>query len=211
MSRPRRLVVVTGTSTEVGKTWLAEKTLALLRARGVSVAARKPAQSFAPDTGPTDSVRLADATGEDAHAVCPPHRSYPLPLAPPMAAEALGWPPVSLAELLAELGWPDPPVAVGMVEGVGGPRSPLAADGDTVDLVDAIDPDLVVVVSDAGLGAINATRLTAAPFASRRVIVALNHFGDDPLHERNRSYLAKQYGFDVVARPSELADQIMRL
>jgi len=91
-SRPGRLVVVTGTGTEVGKTWVSAAVLRLARAQGLSVAARKPAQSFAPDQGPDqrDAYLLAAATGEPADVVCRPERSYPVPMAPPMAAEALG-------------------------------------------------------------------------------------------------------------------------
>ena len=40
--RPERLVVVLGTSTSVGKTWVTAKVLARLRAGGTTVAARKP-------------------------------------------------------------------------------------------------------------------------------------------------------------------------
>ena len=69
-------------------------------------------------------------------------------------------PPFTVADLAAELRWPDG-VELGLVEGVGGPRSPIAADGDTVDLRGHIRPDVVVLVADAGLGTINAVRLSA--------------------------------------------------
>ena len=85
---------------------------------------------------------------------------------------------------------PGPPtVDVGLVEGVGGPRSPLAADGDTSTSPRALAPDLVVLVADAGLGTINAVRLSVGAFDDFPVIVALNRYGDDPLHARNRDYL----------------------
>src|SRR5206468_1259236 len=88
--RPRRLVLVTGTGTGVGKTWVAARLLTELRAKGVHVAARKPVQSFAAGEGPTDAEMLAAATGEDLADVCPAHRWYERPLAPPMAADVLG-------------------------------------------------------------------------------------------------------------------------
>ena len=206
--RPARLVIVTGTATEVGKTWFAAATLAELRALGVAVAARKPVQSFEPGTGATDAQVLAGATGEDPDDVCLPHRSLATPMAPPMAADALGAPRFTIADLAGELRWP-PATDVGMVEGVGGPRSPLAADGDTVDLVAAIDPELVVVVADAGLGAINAVLLTTAPFAGREIVVALNRFdaGDD-LHRRNRSWLIERSRVGVVTDPRALAVRV---
>lgn len=208
MTRPARVVVVTGTATEVGKTWFAAATLAELRALGVSVAARKPVQSFEPGTGATDAEVLAGATGEDPDEVCPPHRSLALPMAPPMAADALGAATFTIADLVAELRWP-PATDLGIVEGVGGPRSPLAADGDTVDLVAALDPDLVVVVADAGLGAINAVLLATAPFVGREIVAALNRFDvDDDLHRRNRDWLVERGRVDVVTDARSLARRV---
>ena len=46
MSRPRLLIGVLGTHTEVGKTWVSAQLLAQARSRGLRVAARKPVQSF---------------------------------------------------------------------------------------------------------------------------------------------------------------------
>jgi dethiobiotin synthetase len=208
--RPAGLVVVTGTSTGVGKTWFSAVTLGLLRHRGVRVAARKPVQSHAPDSGPTDAEVLAAATGEEPATVCRVHRNYPLALAPPMAAETLGKAAFTVADLADELAWPLG-TEIGFVEGVGGPRSPLAADGDTVDLVDILHPNVVVIVADAGLGAINAVQLSRAPFAEVPCIVALNRFdpGVDALHERNRAWLELRGGLVVVTSPTALADRLV--
>jgi len=60
-ARPAGLIVVTGTGTGVGKTFFTAVTLGLLRARGVTVAARKPVESFNDDGHPTDSEVLAAA------------------------------------------------------------------------------------------------------------------------------------------------------
>ncbi|MBM3671483.1 MAG: dethiobiotin synthase [Actinobacteria bacterium] len=209
--RPAYLVVVTGTGTGVGKTWFTAVTLGLLRDRGVSVAARKPVQSFDPDdTEPRDVDVLAAATAEAPDVICLPHRSYARALAPPMAAEALGLPAFTIAELAAEVTWPGG-VRVGAVEGAGGPRSPLAADGDTVDLIAAIKPDLVVLVANAGLGVINAAIVNAAPLVPRPVVVALNRFDDaDDLHRRNRDWLRTNAALDVVTSPTDLADWLDR-
>ncbi len=187
------LVVCTGTHTEVGKTWVGAAVLADLRARGRTVAARKPAQSFDPSDGqPLDADVLGDASGESGDVVCPPARTYAVPMAPPMAAAALGRPVPSLADLLDELRWPEPEVDVAWLETVGGPRSPIGSDGDAVDLVAALHPRKVVLVADAGLGTINAVRLSVAPFRAlgHEPIVLLNRFdGDDDLHRRNAAWL----------------------
>ncbi len=205
------LVVCTGTATEVGKTFVGAAVLRDLRARGCTVAARKPAQSYDPaDDHPLDAVVLADATGEATDDVCPPARTYALAMAPPMAAAALGRPVPSLQDLLDETVWPDPPVDVCWLETVGGPRSPIAADADAVDVVAAVGPDRVVLVADAGLGTVNAVLLSIAPFRAlgHEPTVVLNRCdpGDD-LHRRNAAWLRAR-GVRVLLGPGELADAL---
>jgi dethiobiotin synthetase len=124
-------------------------------------------------------------------------------MAPPIAAAFLGIEPPSLAELVAELVWPPDGVEVGLVETVGGPRSPLAADGDSAALAAAIHPDLAVLVAHAGLGAINAVRLSA-PTVTAPLVVFLNHFDGGDLDDRNLRWLQAD-GFDVVTNIAELA------
>jgi dethiobiotin synthetase len=135
-------------------------------------------------------------------------------MAPPMAADVLGLPRFTVADLAREL-TPAPDAAVTLVEGAGGPCSPLAADGDSVSLGRALDVDAVVLVAPAGLGTINAVRLSAAPFSpgtagSPRLLLALNRFdGDDDLHRRNHGWLAAD-GFHLVTDPAELAEELLR-
>lgn len=209
-TRPARLVLVTGTGTGVGKTWWAARVAAALRRAGIEVAARKPVQSHGPGEGPSDAELLAAATGEADHDVCPPHRRFAEASAPPMAAAAVGAPPFTVAELAGEVAasWPRG-TQVGLVEGAGGPRSPIASDGDTVDLAAALDPDLVVLVADAGLGVINAVRLCVAALAPWRVVVVLNRFdAGDALHERNRRWLAERAGLDVAVDLATFVDRV---
>lgn len=203
MTRPRTLVFVAGTSTDIGKTWWTAATARELRTTGVSVAARKPVQSGEPGAA-TDADVLGAATGEDPAAVCSPHRTYPLAWAPPMAARELGLPGFSTADLAGGIVWPEG-IDVGLVEGVGGPRSPISDDGDNVALVHLVAPDLVVLVADAGLGTINAVRLSLAALTGFPVVVALNRFTGDDLHERNREYLTTVDDAEVVTEPRALA------
>ena len=128
--RPERLVLVCGTGTEVGKTWVCSRLLRELRGRGLSVAARKPAQSFDIDSdgerlgGPTDAEVLGAASDEDPEQGVPHFRSYHRAMAPPMAAEALGLPPFTVADLMEEMEWPPDRVAGG--PGGDGRRGALA-------------------------------------------------------------------------------------
>jgi len=202
------MVVVAGTATEVGKTFVAAALLVRLAAAGSRVAARKPAQSYAPGDLRTDADVLAAATDDDPTAVCPRHRWYETPMAPPMAAEALGRPSFTVADLVTELDWPDA-VDVGVVETAGGVRSPIAGDGDCASLASALGPDLVVLVADAGLGTINAVRLSAGAVAPLPLVVLLNRFDPtEELHERNRRWLAGRDGYDVVTTVAALGERV---
>jgi dethiobiotin synthetase len=206
-------VVVAGTGTEIGKTWVTAAVAVALRRLGVAVAARKPVQSFEPgDASPTDAEVLGEATGEDPNAVCPPHRWLPRALAPPMAAEALGLAPFTFAELATEIVHGSPHDAVVLVESVGGVRSPLASDGDTVALVAALQPALIVLVADAELGTINLVRLSAEALRSNRLIVYLNRFDRArEMHARNYEWLATREGLEVVTEPEALARALSEL
>jgi dethiobiotin synthetase len=223
--RPEQLVLVCGTGTEVGKTWVAARLLRELRDRGLPVAARKPAQSFdvdsdgAPLGGATDAEVLGAASGQPPGAVCHSFRSYTRAMAPPMAAEALGLPPFSVADLVEEMDWPPDGVKVGVVEMAGGVRSPQASDGDSTDMLTALRPDVVILVADAGLGTINTVRLSmealstaTAAHATIRSLVVLDRFdGHHEIHRRNREWLVERSGYEVVTLPGEeqrLADLV---
>ncbi|MFM8238221.1 MAG: ATP-dependent dethiobiotin synthetase BioD [Actinomycetota bacterium] len=204
------IVFVTGTGTEVGKTWVTAAVLRELRARGIAAHGRKPAQSFAPGDPTTDAAELAAAGGEQPEVVCPPHRWLPTPMAPPMAAAALGLPPFTIADLVAEVA---PGAGLALIEGAGGLRAPIAEDGDNLTLIEALDPAAVVLVADAGLGTINLTRLCCDAIGpDREVIVILNRFdaGDD-LHRRNHEWLVTREGLGVVTDPEALAVRLAAL
>ena len=213
MSRPSVVVAVTGTGTEIGKTWVSARLLEHLRGGGHTVAARKPVQSFDPGSEePTDAEALAAATGEDPLDVCPQHRWLAVPMAPPMAADALGSAPPLMDELLEELAWPDPAVELGLVETVGGVRSPASDDGDSRELARRVGADAVVLVADAGLGTIDAVRLAVDALAPQRVIVFLNRFDRDvDLHRRNEDWLRDRDGLDPVSSIERLSAVLLGL
>jgi dethiobiotin synthetase len=206
------IVVVTGTGTEVGKTWVTATVALRLRERAVAVRAHKPVQSFDPDDTQTDAHVLAEAVGAMPEDVCPAHRWLPIPMAPPMAAEILDRPPFTIADLVAELP-PRSTNALLLVEGAGGVRSPLACDGDITDFARACAADRLLLVADAGLGTINLVRLSIAALP-RDIpgIVFLNRFdADDALHVRNAEWLRTREGLEVVTDPETLATGLARL
>jgi dethiobiotin synthetase len=204
------LVVCVGTGTDVGKTWVGANVLTTLRKAGVSVSARKLVQSFDPAANdPTDADVLAGATGDRPTEVCPAHRWLELPMAPPMAAETLGRATFTLSDLIIELAWPDPLPDVRWVESVGGVRSPLAVDADSVDLCAALAPDLVVLVAPPDLGVINLVRLCMGPLSLWPVVVVLNPFEESQaLHRLNRAWLRERDGLEVMTGPADLVRRL---
>jgi dethiobiotin synthetase len=125
-----------------------------------------------------------------------------------MAADVLGRPPFTITDLVDELHWP-PEIDVGLLETVGGPRSPVASDGDSIDLVRAVAPDTAVLVADAGLGTVNAVRLSLAALLDVPTTVLLNRYdASDDLHRRNRRWLEDVDGADVAVDVGELAARL---
>lgn len=199
-------IFVAGTGTEVGKTWVLTRLITELRVRGHEIRARKPAQSFTPtELGTTDAELIGAASDEPATVVCPAHRWYETPMAPPMAAAVLGRPPFTIADLVREIGVP--PHC--FIEGAGGPRSPIAADGDNVDLARALAAGLVILVADAGLGTINAVELSVAAFHGFEVIVFVNRLDQtSDLHLRNRQWLTEA-GHRIETEIKTLTDHLV--
>jgi dethiobiotin synthetase len=202
------VVVVSGTTTGVGKTWLAAALARALVLRSVPVHVRKAVQSFDPSEGETDAKILAAAAGAPAEVVCPPSLSFPVPLAPPIAAQVLGRPLPRLCDVLAALA--RPPEGILLVEGVGGPRSPLASDADTVRLAEALDAGAVVIAADPALGAISLVTMSVDAFGGRPASVFLNRFDPrDEVHATNRAWLAEHLRARVHTEVAALADDLV--
>ena len=185
-ARPRTLVVVAGTATEVGKTWVAARLAAALRARGWRVAARKPAQSFAPDelgAHRRGAARRRDRRGAGdrcARAPAGTRRRWRRRWPPTRSAGPRSRSPISRASSPSR--GRGAALDLALVELAGGPRSPIARDGDGVELTHALAPELVLLVADAGLGTINAARLVGGRLRDRRALAP-----SEPLRRDERS------------------------
>lgn len=212
--RTTRIIVVAGTGTEVGKTFVGAAICNELIAARHSVIARKPAQSYDADDLSTDASVLGAATGADPETVCPPHRWYPLPMAPPMAAAALGRDAFTTMDLVDETNASLTEADVVLVETAGGTWSPQASDGGHVgEFANALDADATLLVADAGLGVINAVRgALAALGKDRPVVVMLNRYdANDPLHVANKEWLVHNDHLMVVTDPPEAASALLAL
>lgn len=154
--------------------------------------------------GTTDAEQLAGATGENPYAVCPEHRWYSQAMAPPMAADALSQPRFTIDDLLSEVTW-SAGIDVGLVETVGGVCSPIAHNGYCEDFVRGLAPDEVLLVADAGLGTINAIKLSMHCVDTTRTRVFLNRFDETHrLHVLNAEWLRQYEALKVLTKIDDL-------
>jgi dethiobiotin synthetase len=164
-----RFVVVTGTDTGVGKTYVAEALTRLL-ARTQRVVAIKPFESGLAENEPGDAERLAEASLQTAprHAL----RRFAAPLAPAMAAEREGV-AIDFDVVLSEIRSLAAGADVALVEGAGGLLSPLTWTEDALTLARALDADVVLVASDR-LGTLSVTHAAVEVLQARgRLPVAI--------------------------------------
>jgi dethiobiotin synthase len=148
-------LVITGTSTEVGKTITTAALAAAVMAGGLDVAVCKPAQTGVGPDNPGDIDEVVRLAGVRTTAEVARFRD---PLAPERAARNEGAPPVMLSDIVAavdDLAGSD----LVLVEGAGGVLVRLAADLTILDVAAAIGARLLVVAAP-GLGSLNHTELT---------------------------------------------------
>ncbi|MFC4786796.1 dethiobiotin synthase [Nocardioides sp. MAHUQ-72] len=165
-ARPGRVVVVTGTSTGVGKT---VATAALARRAldaGEAVVVVKPVQTGVAD-GDSDAEEVHRLTG----CAVQEHTALDEPLAPDTAARRAGVRIPSVAEHADRVRVLTEFHDTVIVEGAGGLLVRLDTDGGTLlDLAAALAesvPTEVVVVVAAGLGTLNHSELTVAALRAR--------------------------------------------
>ncbi|MFD1588670.1 dethiobiotin synthase [Halorientalis brevis] len=172
---------VVGTDTGVGKTVVTAGLTRWLRDQGVDARAIKPCQTgYPPDD---DAQFVADACAADAASTC--LRRLEPPLAPAVAAARTDE-SLSYAELVKGCETAIAESEVGIVEGIGGVRVPLADGREVVDLVADLDLP-VILVSRSGLGTLNHTALTVEALRDRDVRVrgvVLNEYEGATVAER---------------------------
>ena len=160
------LLVVTGTSTEVGKTIVTAGLAALAADRGASVAVVKPGQTGVDDGAPGDLAEVTRLSGvTDVHELV----RYPDPLSPAAAARRSGREPLDPARFydLALRLQEDHDLV--LVEGAGGLLVRFDEDGLTLaDLARGLHAP-VLVVAGPQLGTLNHTALTLEALAHRGV------------------------------------------
>ncbi|RJO69185.1 ATP-dependent dethiobiotin synthetase BioD [Nocardia panacis] len=196
------VLLVTGTSTEVGKTVVTAALAAAVAATGRSVAVCKPAQT---GVGPGEAGDLAEVErltgiGGGLELV-----RYPDPLAPDTAARRAGMAELTLAETasaITDFARAD----VTLVEGAGGLLVRLG-DFTLLELAQRLGAP-VLVVAAAGLGTLNHSELTTRALAAAGVRCAGLVIGSWPARPDlaaacNRDDLPRHTGIEVVGAVPE--------
>jgi dethiobiotin synthetase len=207
-------VFITGTDTDVGKTWVAAGLTATLRRRGVNAVYFKPIQSGCPrEDGrlmPTDARLARDLAGLDEPLEVLTPVALELPLAPGVAAARAGV-EINLESLAAALKDLADRYKFLVVEGAGGLYVPLMGTHFLVlDLIRWLKLPLAVVAK-SGLGTINHTVLTVKAAQAAGIEVAgviLNRYPAKPGLEAqtNPEVIAALTGVPILARLPEMAD-----
>jgi dethiobiotin synthetase len=198
-----RVLVVSGTGTDVGKTVVTAALAALARARGDKVAVVKPVQTGTLPAAPGDLDVVRQLSGvTDLHEAA----RYPDPLSPEAAARAARAAPPDLrrtAGLVERLAASRQLV---LVEGAGGLLVRYDPAGTTIaDLAAMLDAPVLVVVN-AGLGTLNHTALTLEALRARKLRcagVVIGSWPDAPgLAEReNLADLEAVAGASIAGAP----------
>jgi len=194
-----RSLLVTGTDTDVGKTFVAAGLAAALRRRGVDVGVLKPVA-----TGRSEDARIllaASKSGDPLPLVNPIHLKAPL--SPHLAAKLEGM-RVDLRVIDRAYKALVARHEVVIVEGAGGLLVPIREGFTFADLAKRLRWPLVIVARDA-LGTINHTSLTVEAARARGlkilgIVVNRSHPGRPDLAERlNPAAIAETTGVRVLA------------
>ncbi len=201
-----RGLFITGTDTDVGKTYVTAAIARQLRAEGHTPGVFKPACSGAERTESgelcwQDVEALAKAGGVfDRQLICP--QCFEAPLAPPVAArkqgEVCSWQAMLDGVSRWEMASPTPDVL--LIEGAGGLLCPITDDHSVADLAMELGYP-ILIVSRLGLGTINHTLLTIEAAMSRGLNISGVVLNDgDNLAET----LAGQSNFDELSRLTDV-------
>ena len=196
-------VVITGTDTEIGKTYVACRIAETLVRASVSVGVYKPVQSGC-ELGDvsSDAMRLHAAAGypQTIEAVCP--QTFAASLSPPEAAASAGT-AIDADKIIDGLSaWSHCDVT--FVELAGGLMSPITDEHLGIDIIRQIQPDQTLLVVADRLGSVHQTLATLAAARDGGVPidgVVLNRIGDgDASTASNRRWIERFTDVPIVAR-----------
>lgn len=200
---------ITGTGTDVGKTYVTGLIVKKLREGGKSAAYYKAAMSGndrRPDGSliPGDALQVKTMSGieQPLEEMCP--YIYETAVSPHLAAKFEGN-PVEMDRVLKNFDQVCDRYEYVTAEGSGGILCPLRFDEQKIQLEDFIKARSLacLMIADAGLGTINAVVLTAEYMNTHKIPVKgiiFNHYEPgNPLHEDNKWMCETMTGLKVVA------------
>lgn len=199
---------ITGTDTDVGKTYVTSLLARELVALGYAISARKPIASGCVN-GCADAQQLAAATGEDEMHVCP--YRFPLAVSPERAMRYANK-PVTLTDCVTACKNKN---TFTLVEGAGGWLSPLAIDGNNADLAARLNLPIMLVVANR-LGCINHALLTLASIQQYRldccaiVLNNVNNASADPDNITDLQRLTQLPVFSLESNEAQLSAALMQ-
>lgn len=188
-SRPTRIVVL-GTGTGVGKTWVSRAIADSLREQGAWVVGLKPVETgipnepAAPPLDPRQTIRSvtpgprgpgsdwAQLANASSTRPVPPPFTFSEPISPHLAARRAGR-TIDIREIVQYVEHHEKEVtshvtSFVLIESAGGALSPLARGVTNTDLALALDPAIWILVAPDGLGVLHDVSATFAALASRR-------------------------------------------
>jgi dethiobiotin synthetase len=152
-------IFVTGTDTNIGKTWVSVQLIKTLKRLGYNVAPRKPVESgWNPDIKKNDAWKLAKAADKlgQLDNICPDHFTQAIS---PARAASLQNRQITIGQLVKHCRYTQKANDFVVVEGAGGFYSPLAQDGLNSDFAQALGLP-VLLVAENRLGCINQVLLS---------------------------------------------------
>lgn len=209
-------LLIAGTGTDVGKTFVTSALLVGLRNRGQAVVGLKPIESGYNDAGASDAEALFAASGSPVGLNWRPRYALAAPVSPHLAARQHG---VNI-EIEEVVRWVEfnttaataPPSEVALVESAGGLFSPLSAMTTNLDLIRRLEPCAWILVAPNRLGVLHdvgaAVRAARAEHRAPDILY-LNRMGHDESTASNAAELRRLHPqLPVVTNPTALADLI---
>ena len=179
-----KFIHVTGTDTEVGKTWITGRLCAAIRKRNINCGVWKPVQSgFPAGSEESDSARLKQSSGvnDAVEDICA--FSFEAALTPYLAAKLEGK-ELTLDKIIESAKSLTEKYDCLLIEGAGGLFAPITESECTIDLFNLLGYNSkTLIISRPGLGTINHTSLTVEALRNKYLSilgVILNGYEDKP-------------------------------
>ncbi|MEY8339106.1 dethiobiotin synthase [Lachnospiraceae bacterium 62-35] len=206
-------IFITGTGTDVGKTYVTGMLVRQLRELGINAGYYKAAISGAETVAESDAgyVNQAAGIGQDENTLL--SYLYKTPVSPHLAAQMEGN-PVDLYKVKKDFARVAEAYEYVVMEGSGGIVCPIRYDETAHLLLEDIILELgldTLIVGDAGLGTINALVLTVEYMKHRKIKIRgiiLNRYTDSDMEKDNRKMIEALTGIPVLAVAAPGADRM---